>query len=315
MLLQIANGSEFADVTLLTDRALLDGWSLFGAILNGISPKFEEIHLFMFEKLEKEHRKQILPQFLGKIHFHDFVSDPLGWNDEKNEMVTNFWISEIVENLGSKTTVIVIDSLSLFLDYFGIQHFCFNIEKIRDAFSSTNKQFSIFSFLHRDLCDVTTVKSSEYVSNCIINLVSEDEVCGPGEKSPKFDPKTQNMCKIIHRKKGGKITESIESFFISKIMIVTSKPWQPENRIKDVDVGDSPDSSPDEEEMVRSTFSLKLSKQEKEARSKLVMPYTKPAHLKVKMDEDTPSSGGMIYYEPDDTDDFDDEDPDDDLDF
>lgn len=315
MLLQIANGLELSDVTLLTDRGLLSGWGLFGAILNGISPKFEEIHLFMFEKLEKEHRKQILPQFVGKIHFHDFASDPLGWNDGKNKIGKKFWISEIIKNLGDKNTVIVIDSLSYFLEYFGIQHFCFNLEKIRDIFSSTNCQFCVFSLLHRDLCDVTTVKCLEYVSNQIINLVSEDEISGIGEKSPKIELKNQNLCKIIHKKKGGKIVETIESFFISKNVIVTSKPWQPVNRIKDVEIGDSSDSSPDEEEMVRSTFSLKLSKQEKEARSKLVMPYTKPAHLKVKMDGDAPPSGGMIYYEPDEADDFDDEDPDDDLDF
>lgn len=315
MLLQIANGSDFSDVTLLTDRALLDGWGVLGAILNGMSPHFDEIHLFMFEKLEKEHGKQILPQILGKIHFHDFVSDPLGWNDGKTKIGTNFWLSDIIKNFGSKNTFIIIDSIHHFLDYFGIQNFCFSLEKIRDVFLSTNNHFSIFSFLHRDLCDVTTLKSLEYVSSCVINLVSEDEICGIGEKPSKLNPKNQNLCKIIHKKKGGKIKQSIESFYINKNSIVTSKPWQPEDRIKDVDLGDSPDSSPDDEEMVRSTFSLKLSKQERDARSKLVMPYTKPAHLKVKMDGDAPPSGGMIYYEPDDADDFDDEDPDDDLDF
>ena len=66
------------------------------------------------------------------------------------------------------------------------------------------------------------------------------------------------------------------------------------------------------------TFDLRLSSKEKEDRSQVVLPYTAvrdgvgvastvaPGHA--------PKGSGQIYYQPDDVDDFDESDPDDDLD-
>lgn len=66
------------------------------------------------------------------------------------------------------------------------------------------------------------------------------------------------------------------------------------------------------------TFDLRLSSKEKEDRSRVVLPYTAvrdgvgvvsgfPA-------SHAPTGSGQIYYQPDDMDDFDESDPDDDLD-
>lgn len=302
---EVASGDGAFDFMLLTDRSRLPGWPVFWATINGIAHKFEDLHLFTFEKLPNEHQRNFPPQFTGQVHYHDYASDPLGWNCEKNIVPSNFWISEQIQNLGSKDTLIVIDSLIPFLKYCGLQQFSFNLETIRDVFAKSRKKFSIFSLLHRDLCDGTMAKRVSYLSNCVLNLVSLEEI----GRFSKSSTGNENLCEIIRKKKGGKITESIESFIITKQGVVVSKSWQPQDQIKDLDVGDSPDSPLEEEELVRSTFKLNLSEREKEARNKLVMPYTKPSHLRAVASE------GMIYYEPDDADDFDDEDPDDDLDF
>ena len=82
------------------------------------------------------------------------------------------------------------------------------------------------------------------------------------------------------------------------------------------------------------TFSLQLSEEEKRARSEVVMPFWKEEQKaaaavaagggEVEEEEDAvritskraaAESQGKIYYEPDDGDDWDEEDPDDDLDF
>ena len=81
------------------------------------------------------------------------------------------------------------------------------------------------------------------------------------------------------------------------------------------------------------TFSLGLSEKEKEARNRVVMPFWKPeqkaaaAAKKEKQEEEeeedvvrinskaASANQGKIYYEPDEADDWDEEDPDDDLDF
>lgn len=56
------------------------------------------------------------------------------------------------------------------------------------------------------------------------------------------------------------------------------------------------------------SFNLKLSQEEQAARANLTLPYT--FHEKSKDNDDK----GKIFYQPDDVDDFDEEDPDDDLD-
>lgn len=61
------------------------------------------------------------------------------------------------------------------------------------------------------------------------------------------------------------------------------------------------------------TFDLHLSHQEKVARARVVLPYTSAQQEAGLV---TPHTGsGQIFYQPDEADDFDDSDPDDDLDF
>ncbi|XP_053378727.1 elongator complex protein 5-like [Mercenaria mercenaria] len=61
------------------------------------------------------------------------------------------------------------------------------------------------------------------------------------------------------------------------------------------------------------TFNLTLTDKEKKARSEVKLPYTYDANR--QDDSFTRSVGeGKIFYQPDEADDFDEEDPDDDLD-
>ena len=64
------------------------------------------------------------------------------------------------------------------------------------------------------------------------------------------------------------------------------------------------------------TFDLRLSSKEKEERSKVILPYTavRDSGVGVASGSTGHTPGGQIYYQPDDVDDFDESDPDDDLD-
>ena len=67
------------------------------------------------------------------------------------------------------------------------------------------------------------------------------------------------------------------------------------------------------------TFDLRLSLKEKEERSKVVLPYTAARGdgmgvASRSSGHASSGGGGQIYYQPDDVDDFDESDPDDDLD-
>ncbi len=72
------------------------------------------------------------------------------------------------------------------------------------------------------------------------------------------------------------------------------------------------------------TFNLGLTQKEREAKEKLVLPFFKEEQKVLEEEEEegvriqsgrAKETSGMIYYSPEDVDDWDDEDPDDDLDF
>lgn len=60
------------------------------------------------------------------------------------------------------------------------------------------------------------------------------------------------------------------------------------------------------------SFNLSLTEEQRKAKENLILPHYKAQQLEVSIDEE--KKQGLIYYDPDAADDFDDEDPDDDLD-
>ena len=77
------------------------------------------------------------------------------------------------------------------------------------------------------------------------------------------------------------------------------------------------DQTSDPDPAANLTFDLHLSSKEKEDRSRVVLPYT-AVRDRVGVASGSSSTAlkgsGQIYYQPDDVDDFDESDPDDDLD-
>lgn len=80
---------------------------------------------------------------------------------------------------------------------------------------------------------------------------------------------------------------------------------------------DMSDQTSDPDPAANLTFDLHLSSKEKEDRSRVVLPYT-AVRDRVGVASGSSSTAlkgsGQIYYQPDDVDDFDESDPDDDLD-
>lgn len=61
------------------------------------------------------------------------------------------------------------------------------------------------------------------------------------------------------------------------------------------------------------TFNLKLTDNERQARSNLKLPYMYHEEKKSEVTVN-PTGEGKVFYQPDEADDFDEDDPDDDLD-
>ena len=127
---------------------------------------------------------------------------------------------------------------------------------------------------------------------------------------------SEKVCDISHCKPGGKLVTSKELLKFDSDWSVTILPY------KEVPVKKQVEEEEDDTIDKLTTFNLNTSKEaEKEAKDKLVLPfYKEPQKIgEVKL-QNTGSgskeeSDGKIYYEPDSGDDWDDEDPDDDLDF
>ncbi|CAG8607298.1 2160_t:CDS:2 [Ambispora gerdemannii] len=121
------------------------------------------------------------------------------------------------------------------------------------------------------------------------------------------------VCSIEHKKRSGKVLHEINSYQIVDnlkgefiIKLVSNQEISPSQNTNELD----PTSA-------NLLFNLSLTEKQKVAKKDVVLPYTKvQEHYENQSTSSASpiSSGtGVIYYEPDEGDDFDDEDPDEDL--
>ncbi|CAG8531982.1 6894_t:CDS:2 [Ambispora leptoticha] len=104
------------------------------------------------------------------------------------------------------------------------------------------------------------------------------------------------VCSIEHKKRSGKVLHEINSYQIM-------------DNLKGEFIIKLPDPT-----NANLLFNLSLTEKQKVAKNEVVLPYTKIQEQYESQSTPSASSGsGVIYYEPDEGDDFDDEDPDEDL--
>ncbi|KAG1466199.1 hypothetical protein G6F46_001057 [Rhizopus delemar] len=118
---------------------------------------------------------------------------------------------------------------------------------------------------------------------------------------------------IEWRKKSGKVTYETNGFLVRDgiLQVVPASQLtgvvEVENQPEEMQVDNQPDPA------ANLSFNLSLTDEQRKAKENLVLPYYKAQQLEVNVEEQK-KQGGLIYYDPDAADDFDDEDPDDDLD-
>lgn len=317
MLKQIFKEDLRPCVTIITDSVPSPGSDLFLAFINQLSERCDVVHLYLFENCPNKFVSSLLPATISKVVLHDYWSDPLGWiHPGETKDIAKFSFAELTrESIGNRRKVaVVIDCVSKLLRCCGMQKFSFSVQKLQAGIRACDSECVFLGLLHRDTVEHSVIKCLEYLSDTMINVVNEDDILNIVEKRKRSQSqkRRQRLCKIMQKKQTGKVNESVESFSLMKGVIVAAELWT-RNGHDEASVGPSPEE-PDP--TANLTFNLSLSSEEKNARGKLVMPYTKPRHVEVKLDEGAPSKQpGYIYYEPDEADDFDEEDPDDDLDF
>ncbi|CAL9694744.1 unnamed protein product [Knipowitschia caucasica] len=294
MLLELLQGSDSGGILLIKDRAHCSGRNLLKSFIKAALHKEEEVHVLLFEVSDQELKSGLKDITLQRLHIHNMYDDPLGWTNNTDFVAQHFsfnYIADILKlNSQQKTLTLVVDSLSWILRHICTTYVCTTLHQLNKG--GTVK--TIMGLLHVDMHQKGTVGSVCHLATSLISLA-------PGNRSDSC------VAKITKRTKSGKVLQEEQPFCINEDLsiIVLNKSSNMEQTVQEEHQIDP---------TVNLTFNLRLSDKEREAKEKLLLPYMFSKDKKTALLY-SGSGSGRILYEPDANDDYDQEDPDDDLDF
>ncbi|XP_009859308.2 elongator complex protein 5 [Ciona intestinalis] len=309
MLLKLLNQVEKPKFIVISDSLDVTGTTLFHSFVT-TRCKNTVVHVFLFETHPEDFLTSLKSTNHGNIVIYDFYTDPLNWDDGENTILKSFVFSKTIENPASHTDqfIVAIDGVGMYLNNHPANQLYQDLQRLKQ-----NPQLEqCILLIHSDEIDQGVKKSVEYLSNAVLSLSNEELEVERAQDKTAFVRRPRNnvmVCQTIFKKLNGKMLQFDEEIKIASDFQVSAMKWSLPNHNEPRE----PIPPPSDEPSVVSdlSFNLKLSNEEKKQRGKLVMPYTQ-AKLAVKMEEKT---SGEIIYELDDVDDYDEEDPDDDLDF
>ncbi|XP_074479104.1 elongator complex protein 5 [Sebastes fasciatus] len=290
MLPDILQGIDAGGFLIIQDSASYSGRHLLRSFIHAALNREEAVHVLGFEVSEEELRDGLKGSPVQRLHFHNAYTDPLGWTDHPAFTVHQFCLEELTRLVKQtphpKPATLVIDSLSWILRHVGAPAVCKTLQQLRKGGAVR----AIIGLLHADMHQRGTVGS-------VCNLATSVVTVAPGMKGDEA------VAKLIKRSKSGKVVQDEEIFSIRDdlTVIVLSRQLGPKQ------------NDPETDPTANLTFNLRLSDKERKAREKLALPFVFSKEKKTALLHSGPGSG-RILYEPDANDDYDQEDPDDDLD-
>ncbi|KAK9505348.1 hypothetical protein O3M35_009429 [Rhynocoris fuscipes] len=279
ILKQLLKGRHHSDFIVIKDNLNISASKLLKLFIENNLNRGNEVTFLMYENSTYNFTQL----FASNKNFKaiNCFDDPWNWLGEKESNKFEE-ISKNVESFQSNSlNVIVIDSFAYLLHQMDIRSLCLGFKAILDSNSETRRS-QIITVLHSHCLpdESPEFKQINSIAKTVITL--------------DYDERSSlSIASVEHRKSSGKI--SFEEYKCSldddgnfKFDIYKNKPKDSvTSEINPMDL---------------TTFKLSLEDHEKETRSRVVLPYVKT--------EDKPSK---IFYVPDANDDWDEEDPDDDL--
>ncbi|XP_005106017.1 elongator complex protein 5 [Aplysia californica] len=286
MLEDLVNGIENSRLVLVTDTADCPGRTLFLNWVKSLAERLDRLILICFER-QPEFFKSWLPLGLqNRITFVDGQSITCDF-ELKNQDLFKVTTAAVPEFKGQ--TGVLIDSLSLHILFQQTPAVCSALHRL-----ASDKRFSqVVAVLHRDVHDPHTCSLMEHVASSVISLRNVHS--------------GKHICHVRHCRPTGKVFRTVESFTVDDSFHIRNlKPHQ--SASENVTLSQV---TPEADPISQLSFNLSLTETEKVARSQVKLP-----HLKTGFDESSEVDSTLqskIHYEADDADDFDEEDPDDDL--
>ncbi|KAM4611531.1 elongator complex protein 5 isoform 1-T2 [Polymixia lowei] len=295
MLLELMQGTEAGGFIIIQDSTSYSGRHLLRSFINAALNRIEVVHILGFEVSEEELKDGLNGSYLQRLYFHNAYVDPLGWTENPPFTAHQFTTEEITnlfkQTLQPKPAILVIDSLSWILRHLSAPAICKTLQQLKKGGAVR----TIIGLLHSDMHQRGMVGSVCHLATSVITVT-------PGVRG------NEAVAKTTRRSKSGKIMQDEEIFSIKEDLAVTiqSRPNHPGTTQADPD-------EPEADPTANLTFNLRLSDTEREAKEKLALPFVFSKEKKSALLRPVPGSG-RILYEPDANDDYDQEDPDDDLD-
>ena len=240
------------------------------------------------------------PEQFEKTNFSQVIdiSDSLGWVSGSQLI----WPSCVVGETSPSDQSVVIDSLTDLLIFFRQSEVTNFVRKFRQK---AGKQSKLIAVIHQTCLTESALDDLRKFFNTQLDISDLS-----GKKV------TEKICAINHLKPGGKLICSKEIIKSDSSCVIKICPFEETTVKKTLE---------EEEDLIDNltTFNLETTKdKEKKAKDNLVLPFYKDTQVagQVKIqgqaeNKSETETAGKIYYEPDSGDDWDDEDPDDDLDF
>ncbi|XP_065061261.1 elongator complex protein 5-like isoform X2 [Rhopilema esculentum] len=310
MLLQtVIEESSSAKICVFDEKRNVKIYPFLKSTLNAENLRCESLHFICFKK-PPNYYADLLPATL-KINFYDGFSDPVGWgsschNESKIAKVNvgSDLLKEISErckkNDGSTEKVsILLDDVSMLCRHKSISEVCRMIASLANEKSLFEIE-RVIVFVQRDLLPEMAVNALRYIADAYVLIDQKSAATirqGNSSNTYKVD--------VIVKKKSGKVVREIGLYSFTKNSKLI--------KLKDISLTNQEDDETEQNDPTANLpFNLKLSDSEKAARSQVRLPYMFDTEQKAAR-LNKPGSGKIIY-QPDEGDDFDEEDPDDDLD-
>jgi len=285
LLKQLLSGRLESPFVIINDSLECRGWVVLKAFLEDHSARGNSIHYFAHETLNNTDLAR-----LNGLKMYNCYNEVWDWAESHGlnsfEQAKEILYKDEVEG---GFNVIVFDSLSCLIGKYGMYEVCINLnDLLRPNQLNKSSKCQVITVSHTHLTDLESLeyKNVSRLATSVLHL--------QGSSTDNH----QATLQLLHWPPTGKFKseEYVCSLGSNGQLVYTVKKGKP-MEVPEVSEG---------MELEGITFKLSLGDKEKFQRSKLVLPYQKTSE-----DE---KQGGLIHYQPDEADDWDDEDPDDDLD-
>ncbi|XP_060078246.1 elongator complex protein 5-like isoform X1 [Ylistrum balloti] len=298
MIGDLVKGREKSTLTLIEDSIEEPGRGLVSCFLLSLCQRVDEIHVITLDPKSQSMLEVVPAEAKTKIIHHNYQHAFLKMKESEHCLDSDF--TKVIMAKGKlhkdRKVAVVIDSLSSLLLFRPVPYTCQTLHKLSDGNRIGASIEHVVALVHHDLHESNSLSLVEHTASTVIRT------------SPSQSAGHEFCCTTLHKKISGKIIRIKEHFNISDQFeienitelksLIDETPQQPTGQV---------------DPAANLTFNLSLTDQEKKARSQVKLPYTYDQD-RIEATLNKSVGEGKIFYQPDEADDFDEEDPDDDLD-